>query len=194
MQFRKIPPTRSRWGLMSFAALIFKLGMNHPPTAGRWDSISFAALIFRLGMNHLRVGPAVAQPGPPQIRTCAIHASGSSVHQCHRTGTELELTEHEQPNALRWSSGYLGLGAHCLAQFSLQLLFCPASPSLQWVPWASVPHLLSLLSCRRLSVLCSAKTAGSPSRTLHSSLRVAIPCLLLLILCVPSRSARCTAR
>ena len=23
---------------------------------------------------------------------------------------------------------------------------CPASPSLQWVPWASVPHLLGLRS------------------------------------------------
>jgi len=30
--------------------------------------------------------------------------------------------------------------------------------------------------------------------TLRSSLRVAIPCLLLLVLCVPSHSARCAAR
>jgi hypothetical protein len=25
--------------------------------------------------------------------------------------------------------------------------FCPASPSLQWVPWAAVPHLLGLQVC-----------------------------------------------
>lgn len=40
---------------------------------------------------------------------------------------------------------------------------CPASPSLQWVPWASVPHLLSQ-SLPQPSVLCSAKTAYCPSR------------------------------
>ena len=40
----------------------------------------------------------------------------------------------------------------------------PASPSLQWVPWASVPHLPGLFrSTMRPSVLCSAKTAERPS-------------------------------
>jgi hypothetical protein len=39
----------------------------------------------------------------------------------------------------------------------------PASPSLQWVPWVSVPHLLGF-SCSLPSVLCSAKTTVAPSR------------------------------
>ncbi len=43
--------------------------------------------------------------------------------------------------------------------------FCPASPSLQWVPWASVPHLPGLQALARSpSVLCSATTATTPSR------------------------------
>lgn len=46
---------------------------------------------------------------------------------------------------------------------------CPASPSLQWAPWASVPHLLSQ-SLPQPSVLCSAKTANCPSRIASLSL------------------------
>ena len=43
--------------------------------------------------------------------------------------------------------------------------FCPASPSLQWVPWASVPHLPGRQAlAHRPSVRCSATTATTPSR------------------------------
>jgi hypothetical protein len=93
-----------------------------------------AGFSCRLDLNNLRVGPAVTQPGPPQIRTCAIHASGSSVRQCHRTGTEHELTGHEQPNALRWSSGYLGselsVSPSSLSSFCSVRLRLPCSGSL----------------------------------------------------------------
>jgi hypothetical protein len=46
---------------------------------------------------------------------------------------------------------------------------CPASPSLRWVPCASVPHLLEL-DFASSSVLCSATTANSPSRVPSLSL------------------------
>jgi hypothetical protein len=52
---------------------------------------------------------------------------------------------------------------------------CPASPSLQWVPWVSVPHLLGFSSSQP-SVLCSAKTTVSPSRVASLHARFPIPC------------------
>jgi hypothetical protein len=48
-------------------------------------------------------------------------------------------------------------GPSCL---SLGRTSYPASPSLQWVPWASVPHLPAA-ACTATSVLCSAKTASA---------------------------------
>jgi len=42
------------------------------------------------GIGSVRVGPAVTQPGPPQIRTCTIRASGSSVRQRVGTRTSAE--------------------------------------------------------------------------------------------------------
>ena len=56
---------------------------------------------------------------------------------------------------------------------------CPASPSLRWVPWASVPHLLShCLERHRPAVLCLAKTAPCPSRVTSLVARGPIPCPL----------------
>jgi hypothetical protein len=55
--------------------------------------------------------------------------------------------------------------------FPLNRTLCPASPSLQWVPWVSVPHLPELdFSLANSSVLCSATTANSPSRVPSLSL------------------------
>ena len=54
---------------------------------------------------------------------------------------------------------------------------CPASPSLQWVAWVSLPHLLGLPNFRP-SVLWSAKTTASPSRVTSLSARFPIPCVL----------------
>ena len=53
----------------------------------------------------------------------------------------------------------------------------PASPSLLWVPWVSVPPLLDLPTYRP-SVLCSAKTTVFPSQVTSLSARFPIPCLL----------------
>ena len=54
----------------------------------------------------------------------------------------------------------------------------PASPSLQWVAWASLPHLpdrSGLRPERRPSVLCSAKTSNIPSRQASVVPRLPIP-------------------
>ena len=55
---------------------------------------------------------------------------------------------------------------------------CPASPSLPWVPWASVPHVPGRLTDCRPSVLCLAKTAACPSRVASLLARFPIPGLL----------------
>jgi hypothetical protein len=56
---------------------------------------------------------------------------------------------------------------------------CPASPSLRWVPWASVPHLLGHCPDRpRPAVLCLAKTALCPSQVTSLVARGPIPGLL----------------
>ncbi len=41
---------------------------------------------------------------------------------------------------------------------------CPASPSLKWVPWTSVPHPIDQVSLLWPSVLWSAKTSNCPSQ------------------------------
>jgi len=65
---------------------------------------------------------------------------------------------------------------------------CPASPSLQRVPWVSVPRLLGF-SCFQPSVLCSAKTTASPSRVASPQARFPIPCAHPLSVRVPLRLA-----
>ncbi len=52
---------------------------------------------------------------------------------------------------------------------------CPASPSLRWVLWTSVPHLPGPFGP---SVLCSAKTASCPSGVSSLVARFPVPCPL----------------
>ncbi len=59
--------------------------------------------------------------------------------------------------------------------FPLGETLYPASPSLQWVPWSSVPHLPGPLGP---SVLCSAKTASCPSLVSSFVTRFPVPRLL----------------
>jgi hypothetical protein len=67
---------------------------------------------------------------------------------------------------------------------------CPASPSLQWVPWVSVPHLPGLPTARP-SVLCSAKTtACSVSVCFACYARAPIPCVSALWF-APRDAGRC---
>lgn len=47
---------------------------------------------------------------------------------------------------------------------------CPVSPSLQWVPWALVPHLTGPRQLDVPSVLCSTKIAMGPSQVASLSL------------------------
>src|SRR5437870_5729491 len=62
-------------------------------------------------------------------------------------------------------------------------VFCPASPSLQWIPWASVLHLLWYYALLRLpSVLLD---------SLRFVARLPIPCLLLC-LCSLLKARCCT--
>jgi hypothetical protein len=80
------------------------------------------------------------------------------------------------PSALCWLSGdtICGLGVPLVVPSRRTLR--PASPSLQWVPWASVPHLPGQASFARPSVLCSATTAKCPSRVPSLVARPPIPC------------------
>ncbi len=77
-----------------------------------------------------------------------------------------------------------------IGDFCVSLIFlsdktlCPASPSLQWVAWVSLPHLPGL-SCSRPSVLCSAKTTASPSRVASLVARFQVPRLSHYFVRVP---------
>jgi hypothetical protein len=70
---------------------------------------------------------------------------------------------------------------------------CPASPSLQWVLWASVPHLpvrtpsvaFATGAYTYLAVLRSARTAHRPSWVPSLVARHPVPCLSSFV-CVPS--------
>ena len=75
---------------------------------------------------------------------------------------------------------------HCALPAASKTL-CPAPPSLQRVPWVSVPRLLGF-SRFQPSVLCSAKTTVSPSRVASPQARFPIPCVLRLRSCPLSGS------
>ena len=67
------------------------------------------------------------------------------------------------------------IGDFCVSLILLSdKTLCPASPSLQWVAWVSLPHLLGLLTARP-SVLRSAKTTASPSRVTSLDARSPVP-------------------
>jgi hypothetical protein len=108
-----------------------------------------------------RVEPMVTHPAPPQTRTCAIHASGSSSKAAAAR------------NAVQWVSGHMS-GEHGV---SLVLLArwkpCSTSPSLPWVPWASVPHRRRYYATLRLP--------SGPLRVLRVVARSLIPCVLLAV-------------
>ena len=80
----------------------------------------------------------VTHPAPPQTRTCAIHAYGSSSRAAAARG------------AVQWGSG------DTIGERRVSLVYlahwkpCSTSPSLPWVPWASVPHLLRYYATLRL--------------------------------------------
>jgi hypothetical protein len=102
--------------------------------------------------------PSGCPPGPPQTRTCPIKAYGSS-------GMTL------LPCAIHWDF------ADTIGELKVSPVIppsrtsCPASPSLPWVPWASVPHAHRYYS--------KAKTAYCPFRSLRSSLVSRYPVLPL---------------
>ena len=80
-------------------------------------------------ITRCRVEPMVTHPAPPQTRTCAIHAYGSS----------------GRASATR---GYCPVGGVTRLASSESLscivpagMLCPTSPSLPWVAWVSLPHV-----------------------------------------------------
>jgi len=100
----------------------------------------------------------VTHPAPPQTRTCAINAYGSSSRAA------------AAPGAVQWGSGDT-IGEHkvslvCLAHWKP----CSTSPSLPWVPWALVPHLHRYYATLRLP--------SCPSRVASLVARFPIPCVL----------------
>src|SRR5713101_4092821 len=71
----------------------------------------------------------VTHPAPPQTRTCAIHAYGSSSRAS------------AAPYAVPWGSGDT-IGEHKVSLVCLPTgTLCSTAPSLPWVAWASLPHL-----------------------------------------------------
>src|SRR6266581_5370924 len=99
----------------------------------------------------------VTHPAPPQTRTCAIHAYGSS----SRAAAALA-----QSTGLPWSGLVSAMSLPCL-------------PPADALPDGAFPPVgrLGLTSPPSL-VLCAATTALCPSRGLRLSLAFPIPCLL----------------
>ena len=108
----------------------------------------------------------VTHPAPPQTRTCAIHAYGSSSRAS------------AAPDAVHWGSGDT-IGEHrvslvCRAHWNalLDVAFPPVGP----LGLTSPPS----------SVLCDATTATWPSRGPSLVARSPIPCVLLVVRGVPA--------
>ena len=100
----------------------------------------------------------VTHPAPPQTRTCAIHAYGSSSRAA------------AAPGAVQWGSGDT-IGERKVSLVSLaHWKPCSTSPSLPWVPWALVPHLPQYSATLRLP--------SYPSRVASLVARFPIPCVL----------------
>jgi hypothetical protein len=87
-------------------------------------------------------------PLPPQTRTCPIKASGSSV----AAGLSLRQTKQGRFPVWRITVAVPASQIHrrfvdTVCEHGVSPVvpsgrtLCPASPSLQWVPWTSVPHL-----------------------------------------------------
>ncbi len=71
----------------------------------------------------------VTHPAPPQTRTWAMHAYGSSSRAS------------AAPYAVPWGSGDT-IGEHKVSLVCLPTgTLCSTAPSLPWVAWASLPHL-----------------------------------------------------
>jgi hypothetical protein len=121
-----------------------------------------------------RVEPMVTHPAPPQTRTCAIHAYGSSSKAA------------AAPLAVHWGSvntiNEHGVSLVCLAHWKP----CSTSPSLSWVPWASVPHLPQYYATLRLP--------SGLLRVLRFVARSLIPCALLAVCGVPVGLVRWSKR
>jgi len=102
---------------------------------------------------------------PPQTRTCAMHASGSSSKAA------------AAPLAVHWGSVTTidehGVSLGCLAHWKP----CSTSPSLSWVPGASVPHRPQYYATLRLP--------SGLLRVLRFVARSLLPCALLAVCGVP---------
>ena len=116
----------------------------------------------------------VTHPAPPQTRTCAMHAYGSSSKAA------------AAPGVVHWvagdTSGEHGVSLVCLTQWKP----CSTSPSLSWVPWASVPHLPQYYATLRLPSV--------PLRVLRFVARSLIPCVLLAVCGLPAGLMLCSKR
>src|SRR2546426_7913292 len=106
----------------------------------------------------------VTHPAPPQTRTCAIHAYGSS----SRAAATLM-----QSAGLPWSGLVISMSLPCL-------------PPADALPDGAFPPVGRLgLTSPPSPVLCAATTALCPLRGLRLSLAFPIPCLLPCVCGVP---------
>src|SRR5882672_12842440 len=100
----------------------------------------------------------VTHPAPPQTRTWAMHAYGSSSRAS------------AAPYAVPWGSGDT-MGEHKVSLVCLPTgTLCSTAPSLPWVAWASLPHLHRYDAPLRLP--------PCPSRGPSLVARSPIPCVL----------------
>jgi hypothetical protein len=107
----------------------------------------------------------VTHPAPPQTRTCAIHAYGSS---SKAAAARARMPLLHRPLACRGQ----GWCARSLSPVSRQRMRCSTAPSLPWVAWASLPHLPRYSAPLRLP--------SCPSRSPSLVARSPIPCVLPL--------------
>ena len=120
-----------------------------------------------------RVEPMVTHPAPPQTRTCAMHASGSS---SKAAAARARMPLLHRPLACRGQ----GWCARSRSPVSRQRMLCSTAPSLPWVAWASLPPLRRYSAPRRLPP-CPSR---GPSRVARSP----IPCVLLWFVVSPQGS------
>jgi hypothetical protein len=108
-----------------------------------------------VALSHPLPGrPSGYPPGPPQIRTWTINSYGSSVlisqkpsrsHPTWRiTFATPQVVTTPTCSAIHWSSVDTVGELKVSPVFPTSRTLCPASPSLQWVLWVSVPHLPNL--------------------------------------------------
>ena len=138
---------------LPFASLLRpadSLSTLHPGGCPRCvqDSVLTGGLgVSKVAFSCHWIPPCLLGATPHRSRTCAMHASGSSVASSVRQWRTKQATPRlahhcaDPGCAMLWSFletvGEPGVSPRGPSRQTL----CPAVPSLPWVPWVAVPHL-----------------------------------------------------